>query len=205
MVTHPRIRFVYFDLGNVLVDFDHAVAIRNLAALLEVPAERIETCIFEDGLGRQYERGEVDTTAFCAQLRLLGTTEADDATLCHAVSDIFSPAEGTPALVAALQRRKVPIGILSNTCQAHWDFIRDRFAVVHEFPIWALSFELRTAKPDPEIYRKAAELAGVAPEAIFFADDIPGNVAGACAAGMDAVLFTDAASLRQELDARGLL
>ena len=42
-------------------------------------------------------------------------------------------------------------------------------------------------------------------DGLFFVDDAPGNVTAARDAGMDAVQFTDAAALRDQLRSRGLL
>jgi HAD superfamily hydrolase (TIGR01509 family) len=59
-------------------------------------------------------------------------------------------------------------------------------------------------KPAPEIYAAAAAMAAVAPEEIFYTDDRPDNVAGAIAAGYDAVLFQDVRQLARELRRRGV-
>ncbi|MFD3549344.1 HAD-IA family hydrolase [Streptomyces sp. NPDC058655] len=55
------------------------------------------------------------------------------------------------------------------------------------------------AKPDPEIYRIAAERAGVTAERCLFVDDTQANIDAARAAGMTAVLYRDPSDLRQAL------
>jgi HAD superfamily hydrolase (TIGR01509 family) len=57
-------------------------------------------------------------------------------------------------------------------------------------------------KPQPGIYAAAASLAGVQPADIFYTDDRPENVAGACAAGFDAVPFENPRQLADELRRR---
>ncbi|MCT2585392.1 HAD-IA family hydrolase [Actinophytocola gossypii] len=52
------------------------------------------------------------------------------------------------------------------------------------------------AKPDPRIYRAAAELAGVAVERCLFVDDSAENVAAAGALGMTGHHHVDPADLR---------
>jgi FMN phosphatase YigB (HAD superfamily) len=47
------------------------------------------------------------------------------------------------------------------------------------------------------------KLAGVEPHEIFYTDDIPGLIAGAKAAGYDAVPFTSVREYVRELTARG--
>ena len=88
---------------------------------------------------------------------------------------------------------KQPIGILSNTCQPHWDYVCNQYALFPDlFDVTVLSYEVKAAKPDRAIYETAAEMAGYAPQDIFFVDDRLENVEGAKAAGLEAVQFTSA-------------
>lgn len=68
--------------------------------------------------------------------------------------------------------------------------------------MYALSFEIGAAKPDAAIFCKAAELADCRPDEIFYADDIPGHVAGARAVGFDAVVYESPARIVEELRKR---
>lgn len=59
-------------------------------------------------------------------------------------------------------------------------------------------------KPDPAIYRLLLTRNRLDAADCLFIDDSPANVAGAQAVGMDALLFTDAATLARDLTARGM-
>jgi 2-haloacid dehalogenase len=72
------------------------------------------------------------------------------------------------------------------------------------FGVYALSYEIGAVKPSAAIFRTAAELAGCRPQEIFYTDDIAGHVAGARSVGMDAVVYTSAAQIAEELRIRGL-
>jgi HAD superfamily hydrolase (TIGR01549 family) len=107
-------------------------------------------------------------------------------------------------VVAQLYQAGYRLGILSNTCEGHWEHCLRRYTMLREFfSIYALSFQIGAAKPSAAIFCKAAELAGCRPEEIFYADDIPGHVAGARSAGLDAVVYTSTAELVKELRKRG--
>ena len=67
-----------------------------------------------------------------------------------------------------------------------------------------MSYRLRVVKPHREIFLAAAQLAGVAPEGIFFTDDIEGHVLGARAAGYDAVVYRSTPQLIDDLRQRGV-
>lgn len=199
-------RFIYFDLGNVLLFFDHHLAARQMAEVAGIPAERVWQVVFESDLAPRYESGEVDDRAFYEAFCRATDTRPDFDALLLAGSDIFTLNVSIVPVVAALRAAGYRLGILSNTSPAHWNYCTGgRYVILdREFDVHALSYEIGACKPDPKIYEAAAKLAGVPPEHIFFIDDVARNVAGAQAAGFDAVQYTATAALAAELRRRGL-
>lgn len=204
MSTRPE--FVFLDLGNVLFAFDRGRAFRQMAAVSGATTEAVEAAVMGSGLQADLEAGRIDWPAFHAEFgRRTGTT-SDSAALARATSDMFTlKAEMIPVL-AGLERIGCPFGILSNTCGVHWDhLLAGGWApLTGAVSRIVLSYEVGAAKPDRRIFAAAAAAAGVAPERIFFTDDLPEHVAGARACGWDAELFTTAGSLVAALHDRGL-
>jgi putative hydrolase of the HAD superfamily len=198
------LRFFYFDLGNVLLKFDHDLACRQLAQLSGIPPETVRRAVFDDGLQWKYERGEITCREFYDHFcRETHTSPGYDA-VRHAASAIFEVNAPVLAIVAGLAAAGRRLGILSNTCAAHWSYCLPRYEGLRFFQVFALSYELGAMKPDAKTYHAAAELAGVAPEEIFFTDDRPENVESACRAGFDAVQFTTVRRLAADLADRGV-
>lgn len=198
--------FIYFDLGNVLFAFDRDRAFRQMAAVCDADPEVVRRCVMDEGLQHDLEHGLIDWAGFHdAFSRRTGTTSAADA-LALAASDMFTLRHDMLPVIAALTRAGVPMGILSNTCGPHWDhLVAGRYAILPgRFAPIVLSHEVRSLKPAAPIYAEAVRRAGVPAAAIFFCDDRPENVAGAVAAGWDAVLFTTAAGLVDDLARRGV-
>lgn len=185
------IQFVYFDLGNVLVGFSHHRAAAQLGRRCSRSAEEVHEILFDSPLLDSYERGLLDTPSLCHELRRQLSTEASDSSLASAISDIFWPLAETYPVVAALAQAGVPLGILSNTCDAHWQQITAHSLrwISRRFPTNVLSFETGARKPEPAIYDAAARAARTAPESIFFVDDRIENVVAAQDAGFSAHLF----------------
>ncbi len=198
--------FLYFDLGNVVLYFDHDLACRQMAAVAGVSAEQVREAVFAGELQKKYELGAIDDRAFYEGFCAATGARPDMAALLHAGSDIFRLNVPLMPVIAALDRAGYRLGLLSNTCAAHWTFCgQGRYGILHfAFHVYALSFQIGACKPDPKIYQVAAEMAGVAPEKIFFVDDIVTHVTAARAAGFDAVHFTGVQDLVEELRARGL-
>jgi len=203
MTSLPR--FLYFDLGKVLIDFDTQRMIRQVAELCRAEAEAVVRAVVDSGLQRRYELGELSSREFYEEFcRQIGRRPAYEA-LAQAASDIFWLNLPMVPVVAQLAQAGYRLGILSNTCEHHWEYCLRRFAILHDtFEVLILSYRVGALKPDPKIYHAAAEAAGCRPEEIFFVDDTPGHVEGARRVGFDAVVYTTVPALVAELRARGL-
>jgi len=211
------IKVLYFDLGNVLLNFSHEQMYRQMAEVAGVSPETLVDALFGSGAGSgalvRYETGQLTTDEYFDFVQRAIGTRPDSQRFAAAVCDIFSPIDETWDLVRQLAAAGQCLAVLSNTNAAHWAFVTDgRFPLVAGIGepgspfAWAiLSYEVRAMKPDRAIFDAAIERAGVAADEIFFVDDIAENVAGACAAGIDAVLFEGAGKLASDLRARGLL
>ena len=200
------IEFIYFDLGNVILNFDHSIAFRNAAIVAGVTPEKIDQVLFDQGLQERYETGLVDCTQFHQEFCSLTESQCSQEALLTVISDIFEVNRSVIPVLTQLKARGFPLGILSNTCDAHWQFVSKRHAVLRQFfdPV-VLSYEERSMKPDGKIYEMAIQKSGVKPSQIFFTDDRPENVAGAVAAGIDAELFTSVPALASQLRSRGIV
>ena len=200
-------KFFFFDLGKVLLEFDHRIACQNIGGLCNRSEDFIQKLIFESDLQSRYENGELSSREFHKHLCRLTGVEMDFQQLCIAASAIFRPNFSIFPIVTQLAAAGKKLGILSNTCDAHWQYaINGRYRILNDlFDNYQLSFEARCSKPDREFYDRAIESTGFEPGEIFFVDDRSENVEGARIAGMDAVLYTDAAKLTRDLVQRSAL
>ena len=200
------VKFVYFDLGNVLLNFSHQRMIDQVAAVTGVSSTLVQQHLFDNHLENRYETGELNSVQFHAEFCSLIKKKCDLDDFLTACGDIFWLNEPTIPVVSQLAQLNIRMGILSNTCEAHWNFAMKRFLALPQFfPVCVTSFEAKSMKPDSRIYEVAVEKAGVLPSEIFFTDDKPENVQAALAVGFDAVLFTTANQLLHDLAKRGVV
>jgi putative hydrolase of the HAD superfamily len=193
-------------MGNVLLHFDHRRAARQMADVAGVSEETAWRVVFETDLECRYEAGRITSDEFYDEFCRETQSRPDRAKLAHAAGAIFELNVPIVPLVAQLQSAGHRTGVLSNTCEWHWRYCIDgRYALLPgAFEQLVLSYEVRTMKPEAEIYKRAIAAAGVAAAEIFFVDDRQENVAGAVAAGIDAVLYESPAQCAAELRRRGL-
>lgn len=206
MTDRQTTKFIYFDLGNVLLFFDHHRACRQLAQLSGAAERQIWDALFTSGLELEYEAGRVSSRQMHeAFLAATGSAVGFDA-FANAFSDIFEINIPLKVILGQLKFCRHRLGLLSNTNEMHWRLFTDgRYALLPDaFEQCVLSHEVGALKPEAAIFQAAIQRAGVAPQEIFYLDDIPGHVAGARALGIDAVQFTDAPSLLTEMRRRGI-
>jgi putative hydrolase of the HAD superfamily len=142
------------------------------------------------------ETGELSTPDFEARLApLLGVAPE------RLIERLFAAMEPDAKMLAAVRAvgaRGVPTGLVSNSWGAADIYERERFAEL--FDAVVISGEVGMRKPDPAIYRLAAERLGVAPERLVFVDDLPGNLKPARALGMTTIAHRDADATLAELE-----
>lgn len=193
---------VVFDIGGVLVDWRPHLAwslelgeagARGFMArtgFAELNARADAGARFAD-LARELDDPE-DAARLAAYPALLGRTVRD-------------AVHGTWAVLDELRAAGVPVHAITNWSAETWPARLAAHPRLGEvFGTLVVSGREGVAKPDPAIFSLLCERAGLAPGDCLFVDDAPGNVAGAIAADMDAVQFTDAAALRAALAERGL-
>jgi FMN phosphatase YigB (HAD superfamily) len=205
-----EVEFVYFDLGNVLLSFDPALACDNLSKRFEMTFDQARASVYESQLQDRFEHGDVTGEQFSDAIRRqLGRTESAMPTelVLDAVSDMFTPIESMRGVMQSVRQYGCRVGLLSNTCHAHWDWIRRQNYSVMDFAFDAtiLSFEVGSMKPEHAIYEAAERAAEVSPKRILFLDDKDENVAAAIGRGWNAVRCLGGAESVRALQAFGFM
>jgi 2-haloacid dehalogenase/putative hydrolase of the HAD superfamily len=120
--------------------------------------------------------------------------------------EMFSgPIPETEAAIEALAARGVPQFGLSNVSLETLEGTRAMSPAFGRLKDVVASAAEGLIKPDPAIFRLAAERFGFAPEELLFVDDGAHNTEAARAMGFHVHHFTDPAALRPAMESLGLL
>lgn len=149
----------------------------------------------------QLELGEIDTEEFCRRISPLLTSCADGPVNGRDWMDrvqgiTWDIDERMAAAMGDLIDRGITVVLVSNA----WGPV-DTYAFdqLPKFTDVVISVEVKLRKPDPRIYRLAAERAGRPAAECVFIDDVAGNLDPARALGMRTVLHTSPALTIAEL------
>ena len=197
------IKHVIFDLGGVLIDLDMPRCMQSFSslgadpkALLQpasvAPAEGRAKATLCDGMVANgamdlYQTGDISTADFIKGMLSFcheGTTEQQ-------VMDAWNECLLTiPAYkldyLKQLRQQGYAVHLLSNTNEAHWQFIAEKHfggKTEEYFSQLFLSQEMHMAKPNADIFLAVLERLGAKPSECLFLDDSQANVDAAQALG----------------------
>jgi HAD superfamily hydrolase (TIGR01509 family) len=189
-----------FDLGGVVVEiaFDRVLRAWAAGASCAVPVLRRRFAF--DEAYQWHERGELDALGYFASLRLSLGLRLSDEEFTAGWNDLYLGAVAEmPALLAAAAQ-SFPLYAFTNSNPTHQRVWSTRFAAeLSVFRSVFVSSELGLRKPDPAAFAAVAQRAGFPAAEILFFDDTAENVAGAQAAGMQAVLIRSSRDVRAAL------
>jgi putative hydrolase of the HAD superfamily len=206
MTNEPKIRAVLFDYGMVLSGPPDPTARIDMERILGVDEKTFQAAYWKHR--DAYDRGSLSGLNYWESVardchKPLNAVEMDG--LIDADNALWTqPNQPMIAWAESLQRSGMKTGILSNIGDAMEAGIRARFPWLEEFAHHTFSHRLGIAKPDPEIYRHAAEGLNVPAGEILFIDDKEENIAAARAAGMVAVQYSNHDAFLQEMQRIGL-
>ena len=199
-----KIEALLFDIGKVLIDFNFETGVQALHASCSISRDRFEEVLWDETWIRRYERGEISTRDFHEYLCNTADLKMDLPDFRDTWSSVFLPdLIVSEELLAALKRR-YPLILVSNTNEAHFEFIQSRYRVVQYFDRRILSYEVGSLKPDREIFEHAIAAANCTAEALFFTDDRAENILAAEQLGMQAHQFKTESELVSALQGAGI-
>jgi putative hydrolase of the HAD superfamily len=200
-VQSAAVRYIVLDLGGVVCRFDPDARLRALERLSGRSGAEIHAAIWGSGLDHQAELGELDAATLRSLLLAALDVNVHADTLRAAWSLALDPDDD---MLALIDRLAWPAVLFTNNgpiVDARLDHelvrVRGRFAQVF------LSWQLGATKPEPAAYDAVTAQLAVDGSQLFLVDDSLENVSTARSLAWQAEVFTDVATLEQQLDQVG--
>ncbi len=199
------LRAVIFDYGMVLTGTPDQKAHDAMVRRTGLPVDRFESLYWKDR--HAYDEGKLTGIDFWQQLlrdaRLdLGPDAVEELNQL----DARMWTTQNPAMLAwqlRLKQHGLLTAILSNMGDSVLASIEREFDWLPRFDVLVWSYQLRIAKPDPEIYLYTLQKLGTHPDEALFLDDKRINVEAALSLGMKSLEFSTIEQLRTDLVAAG--
>ena len=202
----PSVTTVVFDLGGVLIDWDPRYLYRQLLAT----DEAIEAFLDEVGFPGWNHAVDAGTTTWTDAVAALAAAHPHHRELIEAyplrfAETLAGPIEDSVEVLRELHELGLRLLALTNWSAETFPVALERFDFLALFDDIVVSGAERVAKPDPEIFALLVRRHGLDPSRTLFVDDKQANVDAAGRAGLVGVLFTDAVTLREDLESAGVL
>ena len=193
------INAIIFDLGNVVLNYDHGRSVKRIARLADWPEDEVESFVFGD-LKNNFNRGKISAKEFYTRVRERFALGIDLDSFTVLWCDIFWENPDVVGLLPALSR-KYPLYLLTNTDILHFKYILDNFAVIPHFKKVFASYQMGTAKPDREIFLRALQSIAQPAQRVLYVDDEPSFINAARDCGMQIIHYSPGTVLGTELRA----
>lgn len=202
MFRKPKIGFVYFDLGNVVIRVRKDIVEQEFEKVSELPREEIAWILSRGyvddndsfwALVRAFDRGDIYPHDFFKQTRDIFKLEDIGFEGLEKIWQKMLELDWRFfRLVARLERLGVRRGIISDLCILHYNGL-ESILPQDLFNIRFFSFVERRLKKenDGQTFLRAISAAGITPDKILFVDDVEANIEAAARHGMRAFHYQD--------------
>lgn len=206
-MAQDTIGAIIFDLGNVLIGFDHHIAVKKIQSYTPLSAQEIYDLFFDSDLTGEFEKGKINPLEFFEKVKgLLGLKIGYDQFL-PIWNEIFFRKPETEEFIRALSPG-LTLVLLSNINKLHYDYCIDHFSSgisLFDFDKVIPSCATGFMKPQKEIYELAIRAAGVEIERIVYVDDRQDLVEAARSYGLRSIQFKGIEQLKKDFQTLGIL
>ena len=166
---------VVFDFGNVLCGLDRMAFARAAAPHSRLSPEELDRALWGGALEREHETGAIDSRGYFRKIAdLAGLSPGYDyETFLGDYKRIVIPNPDGEAGLARAKALGARCFVLSNTSWIHACTIYDNEILASIPELHVLSYKVGFMKPDPAIWLKLLEYAGLAAGDCLYIDDVP--------------------------------
>lgn len=206
MSVGPKIKSVIFDLGRVLIDFDHRISARKIAARSDKGEDEILKLFFDSPVTAAFEAGKASPEEFFLQIKEMLGLRMSYAEFVPAWNEIFFFSEKNRQVyeLALKLKGQYKTALLSNVNILHFGYIKKAFPILDAFHTVITSFEVGCVKPSACIYNSALKLLESGPLETFYTDDREELILGARELGIRGFTFKGVEQLKSDLRSSGV-
>jgi putative hydrolase of the HAD superfamily len=206
-MDNHSIKAIIFDLGNVLINFDHTIAAKRISKFCDKNPQEIFKLFFDSPLTGLFEEGKILPEEFFLKVKEALNLKLDYDGFLPIWNEIFflTPENYAVYNLAKGLKGNYRLALLSNINILHLDYLKKNFAVFDVFHNIITSCEAGLRKPHPLIYKKALDMLEISsPEEVFYTDDRVELIEKARELGIKAAVFKGVAQLERDLNACGI-
>lgn len=198
------IKTVILDIGQVLAHFRWKEYIEDLGFKGEI-ADRIAKATVLSNVWGEIDRGKLtdeELIEFCC---------ANDPELKKEIHEFFQSLEYiveeypySVNWIKSLKEAGCNVYLLSNYGKTTFEYAKKKFNFLNYVDGSVISYQIKSIKPEPEIYLTLMQKYDIQPEEAVFLDDLEKNLATASMLGMKTIQFINLEDAIKKLDKIGI-
>jgi len=203
------IKAIIFDIGGVLMNYDHWKAARPMSKLLGISSKTIYQIISNKGSHPGFTKlcetkaSEKEYWRHAAKKWKLDFKKFPIKKMDSLWNKIFWPNKPALKLIKKL-KKNYKLGLLSNMGRGHVKYLKTKYNITNPFNVNVFSSLVGMRKPNPKIYKLILKKLKVKPNEAVFLDDLKKNVNGARRVGLNAIQFKSLSQAFKELKKLGV-
>lgn len=202
----PKISVIVFDLGNVLIPFNYQIVVDKFNRIKPGLGDKFSKLYSKNyHVHREFEKGLLTTEQFLTIMLDWLEGKMHGKKFCKIFSSVFTVNEDVVSLLPILKKKKYKLVLLSNTNDIHKRYGWEQYEFLKYFDKMILSHEVKSVKPEKDIYKAVEAYTGKPSSKHLFIDDIADYVEGAKRCGWKAIQFVEYKKLVKDLEKRGIL
>lgn len=200
------IKNIILDVGRVLVAWKPKETMKEKLGFSEETVNDLTKALFESGVWNEADRGVLSNDEFLAlAISRAPEYEKEIRLFWDNVDKAIWQLPYAGEWIRTMKKAGYQVYILSN--YGSWTYDKTREAVLNfleEVDGAIFSYQVKQIKPNPEIFQSLFEKYSLQAEECVFLDDLPANIEGAKAVGMQGIVFTDLEEALVELEKLGV-
>src|SRR5690554_1370 len=199
MKLDNKIENLIFDMGNVIIDIDISLTLKELKSDLSENEFLLADEFMKSELHAAFESGNIDEKEFRNGIRMAFNKDWKDEWIDQVWNTLLLTIPKERVQLLKTLRKNHKLYLLSNTNSIHFKVVEEIYRRDNGnsnesfrglFDHLFLSFEMGLQKPDKRIYENVVETIGARPEECLFFDDLEENLTAAKEVGIQTHLIS---------------
>ncbi len=201
---YKMIKAIIFDLGNVLIGFDHRIAVNRILARTDKSARDIYDFFFDSPLTQNFEKGLISPEDFFRQVKSELDLRINYEEFLPVWNEIFFRKPEMEEFIQSLDAG-IRLVLLSNVNRLHYEYLEKNFScALTLFDKVMPSYVTGSIKPERRIYELALKETEAQIDEVVYVDDRADLIEAARSYGINSARFTGVENLKREFDNLGI-
>ena len=202
MKQEIEIKTMFFDLGKVIINYDTDLLIEGYNKYGKVDKNKYVDYLWNSKDSNGYMEGKITSSQFYMRTKREFKLKIRYNEFYEVWNGMFSLYPEVEEIIRNIKEKnpEIRLVLVSNTNEAHFDFIRAQYDILNVFDEFVVSHKVGKQKPRAKIFTEALKAGKNPAKETFYTDDIEKFISAARSMGIRAFQFIGHEDLQRTLN-----